>query len=236
MLTPTKGFVVYEGRHRFSVAHLLVAIVAMFIVLPIADRIEYGRLVESVIFTILMLAAVSAVGGRRGALIIAALLAAPAILMRWLSHIGLGLPTDVHLIAAVVFVAFVIWQLLRFVIAAPQVNAEVLCAAISVYLLFALAWSFIYTILWRGDPSALVFTNPVDSKAELRGFNALYYSVQVLTTITFGDILPVSNLARMLTLVEAVFGVFYLAILVARLVGLYSSAGTSNGEPDSSGH
>jgi hypothetical protein len=62
----------------------------------------------------------------------------------------------------------------------------------------------------------------------MSGFTALYFSVQILTTITFGDILPVSNIARMLALVQSTSGVFYMAILVARLVGLYSSGGTSD--------
>jgi hypothetical protein len=50
------------------------------------------------------------------------------------------------------------------------------------------------------------------------------FSVQILTTITFGDILPV-YIARMLALVQSTSGVFYMAILVARLVGLYASGG-----------
>jgi hypothetical protein len=92
------------------------------------------------------------------------------------------------------------------------------------------AWSFLYTLLARSDPSAITFTSPSDAKAVLAGFNALYFSVQVLTTITFGDIVPVSNTARMMALVEAIVGVFYLAILVARLVGLYSGGESSNGD------
>ena len=47
--------------------------------------------------------------------------------------------------------------------------------------------------------------------------------MQVITTITFGDILPLSNIARMMTIVEATAGVFYMAILISRLVGLYAS-------------
>jgi hypothetical protein len=57
----------------------------------------------------------------------------------------------------------------------------------------------------------------------MSGFMSLYYSIQILTTLAFGDILPVSNLARMMAIVEAGVGIFYLAILVARLVGLYST-------------
>ena len=53
---------------------------------------------------------------------------------------------------------------------------------------------------------------------------ALYYSVQVITTITFGDILPVPNIARMTAIVEATTGVFYMATLISRLVGLYATS------------
>jgi len=126
---------------------------------------------------------------------------------------------------------FVSWHLFRFVITAP-VNAEVLCAAISIYLLCALAWAFLYTILAAWNPSAFTFTQPNDSAATLSGFLALYFSMQVLTTITFGDILPVSSIARMVTVVEAAAGMFYLAIMIARLVGLYSSRASTEHSED----
>jgi hypothetical protein len=222
----------YEGRHRLSVAHLLTAIVVMFVVAPFVDRFAYGKLAESAAFSLVLVAAVSAVGGQRRTFIAAAVIALPALLTRWLDHLWPGLmPIEVSLIAGMVFVAFVIWHLFRFVISAPAVNAEVLCAAISIYLLAAVAWGFLYTILARSDPNAFTFTEPSDAKAALAGFLALYYSIQVLTTITFGDILPVSSIARMVTLVEATVGVFYLAIMISRLVGLYSSAPPSRTTP-----
>jgi hypothetical protein len=223
-----KRATVQEGLHRLSVAHLLTAIVVLFVVEPFVDRWRYGDVVESVLFTLVMLAAVSAIGGRRTTLIVAAILAAPALITRWLTHIWPDLfPHDLHLVVAILFVGFVIYHLFRFVISAPAVNAEVLCSAISIYLLFAVAWSFAYTVLARADPNAFTYSNPADEKSGLSGFTALYFSVQILTTITFGDIMPASNVARMMSLVEASAGVFYLAILIARLVGLYSSGGAS---------
>jgi hypothetical protein len=212
-----------ERRHRLSAAHLLTAIVAMFVVSPLIDRLAYGSLMESVVFSIVLLAAVHAVGGWRHTYLAAAVTAAPSLLTRWLDHLRPGLlPLEISLITAIAFVAFVIWHLFRFVIAAPAVNGEVLCAAISIYLLFAVAWAFLYTILAGWNPEAFAFAAPGDADAVVAGFLALYYSVQVLTTITFGDVQPVSSIARMATLVEAAVGVFYLAIMIARLVGLYS--------------
>ena len=57
----------------------------------------------------------------------------------------------------------------------------------------------------------------------MTGFTGLYFSFITLSTVGYGDIIPASGLARMLAMVEAVFGMFYVALLVARLVSLYSS-------------
>ena len=54
-------------------------------------------------------------------------------------------------------------------------------------------------------------------------FNALYFSFTTLSTVGYGDIIPLSGVARMLAMVEAVFGMFYVTLLIARLVSLYSS-------------
>lgn len=116
-----------------------------------------------------------------------------------------------------------LFHLFRFVICATVVNLEVLCAAIANYLLLAVVWSLLYTVLALKDPGAFAFTEPSDAHAKLEGFKALYFSVQVITTTTFGDIMPISDAARMLALTEATLGLFYLAILVSRLVGVYSS-------------
>jgi voltage-gated potassium channel len=55
------------------------------------------------------------------------------------------------------------------------------------------------------------------------GFTGLYFSFTTLSTVGYGDILPVSSVARMLAMVEAMFGMFYVTLLIARLVSLYSS-------------
>lgn len=127
--------------------------------------------------------------------------------------------------------AYVISHLLRFVITAPKVNAEVMCAAIANFLLLAAAWSFMYTMVDAWNPGSFAYTNSSNATPSLTGFLSLYFSVQVITTITFGDVLPVSNIARMLALSEAITGVFYVAILISRLVGVYTSKQSSDSQP-----
>ena len=61
------------------------------------------------------------------------------------------------------------------------------------------------------------------SSHSMYDFNALYFSFTTLSTIGYGDIIPLSGAARMLAMVEAVFGMFYVTLLIARLVSLYSA-------------
>jgi hypothetical protein len=178
----------------------------------------------------MLLAAMNAIGGRRRTLIVAALLMSPALVTRWVDHLYPGLLTlTPSMVAAVVFVAFVIWHLLRFVMSSPVVNSEVLYAAISIYLLYAVAWAFLYTLVASSNPAAFTWTITTEANRAITGFTALYFSVEILTALAFGDIMPVSNVARMMTLVQATTGIFYVTILIARLVGLYSTEKTTSG-------
>lgn len=220
----TVDFIQREGRRRLSVAHLFAALAVLFAVQPVVDRLSYGDLLESVVFTFVLFACVNAVGGRRRTHAIAALLVAPALLTRWIDHFWRGfLPTDLSQFAAILFVAYVASHLLRFVIFAPRVNAEVLYAAISVFLLIAIVWSLFYTLLGRWDPASFELSESAGGDAKLEGFLAVYFSLQIIAASSFGDIVPVSNIARVLTLSEAIVGLFYLAILISRLVGAYST-------------
>lgn len=213
----------FEGRHRLSVSHLLVALVAVFVFEPFVDHIPYGYLLETVLFSVVLLAAVNAVGGQWRTQVAAVLLAAPAVMAGWLRHLWPDSPLgELYLLAAIVFIIFVLVHLFRFVILATEVNAEVMCAAIAIYLLMAVSWGLIYTLIAQLDPGAFVFTEAADANSKLAGFKALYFSVQIITTTTIGDIMPVSDAARMLAMLEATVGLFYLAILVSRLVSSYS--------------
>ena len=61
------------------------------------------------------------------------------------------------------------------------------------------------------------------------GFNAFYFSFVTLSAIGYGDITPVSRVARMLAVTEAVTGMFYVPMLVARLVSIHSSRPVESG-------
>jgi len=165
--------------------------------------------------------AVLAVGGRRRSLITAMALVTPALVARWAHHLHPVKITDVLAFASfLAFLGFIVGQFLWFLLRCPRVNSEVLCAAVATYLMLALLWATAYALLGRTSPGAF---NGLPPGKVLEGYDALYFSVITLVTIGYGDITPVSGAARMLATMEAVTGTMYMAMLVARLVSLYSS-------------
>ena len=133
-------------------------------------------------------------------------------------------PRPVFLTAALILIAFVVGNLLLFILRAPSVNTEVLCASISAYLMLGLTWTVAYWLLDELRPGAFAFNTNLGSHS-MNGFNAFYFSFITLSTVGYGDITPVSRIARWLAATEAMTGLLYVAVLIARLVSLYSAPG-----------
>jgi hypothetical protein len=104
-----------------------------------------------------------------------------------------------------------------------------LCAGIAIYLMMGILWAFAYSLVARLVPGAFAFTITPDPQRSMARFQSLYFSFCTQTTVAYGDILPVANVARMLVMVQATTGMFYVTMLIARLVALYSRNRASNG-------
>jgi hypothetical protein len=208
---------------RFSVGYFLGVLILNILISPFMERLRNGPLIETLLMTLVLLFAVLSIAGGRRALV-GVVLVAPAVLGEWL--IFWRPETLIYAVtrgAGLLFIGFVVIQLLRFIVYAPRVDSEVLCAAVAGYLLSGLAWSLAYVLLDRLDPNSFAFTLSPRSGGSMDGFTGLYFSFTTLSTVGYGDILPVSSVARMLAMVEAMFGMFYVTLLIARLVSLYSS-------------
>ena len=215
------------GLVRFSAVKLLFALVLLFLVTPFVSDLPRGDLVEAVLITLVMVFAVLAIGGRRRTLTVALLLVAPTLAAKWANHVRPDLaPPEIFLGASAVFFVFVTAHLLHFILRAPRVDANVLCAGVSGYLMLGLLWTPGYLLVARlspVSPGAFALTVGPDAGHALDNFNAFYFSFISLTTVGYGDVVPISRVARMLAMMEAITGLFYMAVLISRLVAVYSS-------------
>lgn len=228
----------HEGVRRLSVTHFLVALVLWLVCAPFVDQLMYGDLLDAGLLTLVFSLAVLAVGGRHRTLVVAVVLVTPALVTVWIDHVRPdAIPKEFTLVTAITFEAFVIAHLLRFILRAPRVDNEVLCAGIATYLMMGLLWMFAYALLARLDPGAFVFAGQADPHRRMTGVEALLLSFGKLANIDFGDVSLASKPARMLAIAQAMTGMFYVAVLIARLVALYSddqppeSTGAANPPP-----
>lgn len=125
----------------------------------------------------------------------------------------------------------VVWVLMRYMFTARKVNRDIIYAACAVYLLLGAIFTPIYglieTLTFFGtgglDGGMHAFSDGVVKAGEILPWQTfVYYSYATLTTLGYGDILPVTFWARSAASVESIVGVLYTTIIMARLVGLYA--------------
>ncbi|MBE9561107.1 MAG: two pore domain potassium channel family protein [Proteobacteria bacterium] len=126
-----------------------------------------------------------------------------------------------HLILLLSFYLWAIWLAGKQVLLSDVergVDANRVVGAICIYLLMGLIWALMYLFIAQAIPGAF---NGVEQMVWYDNFaDVAYYSYVTLTTLGYGDISPVAPIARFLVYMEAVVGVFYMAILVASLIGV----------------
>ena len=220
----------HVGAFRYSAVELLLALVLLFVSAPLVEDLPHGDLIEVVLLTLVMVSAVLAVGGSRRSLVVALVLVSPALVGKWIHHLRPDLISPlVHIIAAMVFFLFVIAHLLLFILRAGRVDVNVLCAGLSGYLLLGLLWIPAYLLIASVDPGSFALKAPSGTDAQMDGFHAFYFSFITLCTVGYGDVTPVSRMARMLAVTEAITGIFYVAVLISRLVAVYSTTQRHDG-------
>jgi hypothetical protein len=210
---------------RFSAVTLLGSLVLLIFASPFLEHFENGDFIETIMVTIVLVCSVLAVGGNRRNVIGMSLFALPVLCAKWLHQIRPDLaPLWWFYAGGLVFCGWIIWRLLRFVLHSPKVDNEVLSASVAAYLLIGLVWSFGYILVADADPLAFKFSVNNELKPEvMNAHNAYYFSFVTLCTVGYGDIVPMSSGARTLAMGEAVTGLLYVAILIARLVALQTT-------------
>ena len=128
----------------------------------------------------------------------------------------------------IILIILLIFFIGSFLNAAKQVlfvgdiNSNKIIGSLSLYLLLGLIWTMIYLLLLAMDPQAF---SGVEVTNWQQGFSRIaYYSFVTLTTLGYGDILPTNHIAEFFVYMEAIIGVFYMAIIVSSLISLRLAA------------
>lgn len=122
--------------------------------------------------------------------------------------------------------------ILAFIFESTQVTLDTIFAAVMAYLIIAFTFAQAYMLLYDVSPQSFNLPAAVTPAAfgKYHG-EMIYYSLIVITTVGIGDIVPQTPVARTLTVIEAMVGQFFVAILVAWLVGRFISQSSGHRTP-----
>jgi hypothetical protein len=206
-------------KSRF--VYLIVAIISMIAVTPFLQGYVAIRILMDIFFSAIFLAAIFSISDRKRLRAFGAILALPTIVSLWTTYFMVNDAVFmVGRIFGILFFGFAIVQILQFIFRAKDVTKDVIFAAIVVYLLMPMMWSFIYGLLEVLQPGS--FSIPDAHIHESRRL-FMYFSFVTITTLGYGDITPLAERATSFAILEAFVGQIYLVVVVAWLVGMYVS-------------
>jgi hypothetical protein len=203
---------------------LLLALLLLISLTPFLGTHRAGEVILIISLYATLTAAILTMQGKRALQRIAIIVAVPVVLIEiagffYPSHALMIL--DFSLLIA--FFGFVSVGLFTFLGKPGTITSGRIYASASLYLMLATFWFALYNLTEEIYPGSFAQTGVVPAAMVHRsGF--LYFSLITLTTVGYGDIVPVSPVARVITALEGVTGVLYIAITVARLVAAYQRA------------
>lgn len=215
----------------FGFLGLLICLVSLLVVAPILEAYSRIQPVLAIFTTALLIFSVYSFLNKKRVLIIASLLAAPALIFNWISYSFQSSTTLlIYYTFNAVFFVFIIVSMIAELLKKDVITLDLIYGTICVYLLIGVAWAFVFATLehiFPGSynlPSNYLQANPSIYSGEVKLSLFLYYSYVTLTTLGYGDITPVTSPAHSLATLEAIMGQFYIAVLVAHLVGMHVSS------------
>lgn len=199
--------------------YLFIAILLLIVGIPLIEQMPFGRMAAGTIHMLMIVSIVAAVGRSGLSFTAALLLAVPSLVFQWLHWSELFPGAEVLWLGfGVALYILTLGYLLNYVFRQDVMTSDKLYGAASAYLLIGVLWAYIYALVEQFHPNsfAIAGTPATPSVNEF-----LYFSFTTLTSTGFGDMVPLSQQARSWCIVEQIGGTMFVAILIARLSGVY---------------
>ena len=215
----------------FGFEVLLVSFILLLFIPDLFDA-ELSSFLSRILASFILVSSLYIVVFRRKDFVIGLLLAVPTVLSDWLPAWVVSERSQLLVFCAfkTAFLMYITFHIFRYLLNARKVDSEIIYAAICLYLLTGMTWALIYFGILLVDPGAInlmVDTRSTDSHSVTVLLQELvYFSYVTQTTLGYGELTPASDIARAFVIAQALFGQIYIAVIIARLVGLQIATAT----------
>lgn len=199
---------------------LFLSLLALLLLTPFLVGDIAGRRLIGLLNVLVLLAAVFSAQLHRGSFIVGVLLGGAALGCQVVALDGEGrVYWALCWSFSAAFYLFSIGHLLHYVLRRDAMTSDKIYGAVAAYMMIGIFWAFLYGLVQYFLPGAYSL-NGVPHELQMVS-DLIYFSFTTLTTAGYGDIAPVAIHARYLAILESMTGVMYVAILIARLTGVY---------------
>jgi len=214
----------FKGFIFGSYGGLLLTLVLLILLQPLVDTM-IGKYIIEAIFVVVLFAGLRAIEIRKGLLRFEVLLMLVGLILYFAGTLlGHEMMIIISLACRIIFLGLIALTILIHLFHARKVSEDTLAGAVCVYLLIALVFGQCYLLIEFLVPESFSFTlahGRMHLWLSREFYPFFYFSMVTMTTIGYGDMVPVSTMARTFATMEGVLGQVYLTILVARLVGMH---------------
>lgn len=202
---------------------LFASLMLYFVVPPFFIDTPHRMHIISALFSLILLISVYAIEMNRRFLHIGIALAVFLFAVKWIGVLHeLGVRVILfETMVTCIFFALTSIAVINYTIRSQEVTASTIFGAICGYLLMGLTWSFLHALIFIMNNQAYNFPPTVSDAPQIGTLNFIYFSFISLSTVGYGDITPVSQVARTFSWLEAVTGQIYLTVWIARLLALH---------------
>ncbi len=210
--------------HKFFLLFLF--LLAILVLYPYLQDEGFAYFAFRVVSAAGIVIAVYAIRLRRTLLLAALVLAVPAVLERMLPRQpSPGVLSLLSIALSFVFDVFIVVVIFRRIFTREKPNSEAIFGALCIYLLIGFSFASVYGMMAAIQPKAFYLDPRINLHTIPDRFDFIYYSFAVMTSLGAVGVTAVSAPARSLSVIEAIIGVLYLAVLIARLMGAYRYSG-----------
>ncbi|MFZ2656829.1 MAG: ion channel [Victivallales bacterium] len=208
---------------------LLGVLILMLAVYPLFAENHLTGVALDVFMSFLIIFVVYESSKRKHSFAIAVSISCLALIANWSDDYLNSVPMVIASQAlSLLFILYINYVIIMAIICTRRVTSDIVYGAVCVYILIGLMWTFFYSLLELRHPGSFKFSGNIPDLIMMANESPLnilshlnYFSFETLATIGYGDIVPITHAAQMLSVFEAITGQIYLTVVIARFVGLY---------------
>jgi len=207
-----------RNKEWLRTSAFLFSLIVIIFVYPFLDESPSEKLIASALVLFTLAGGVSAMFSHRHAFWIALVLVAGSVIVEILPYVfHEDFFKSITYLRSFVIYGFFAVLLFYYLLKVKHLSTVEIGNAISIYLLVGLSFAYLYCFIIQFYPDAFCFSGNLERTSQP---DLIYYSFVTLTTTGYGDIFPTMKISRLLANVESIFGVFFIAVIIGRMVGI----------------